>query len=44
MKATAAMVLFLIFAVLCVCFEMYKFHDCKKIGHGTLYCVMKIGD
>lgn len=24
--------------------EAYKFRDCKKVGHSTLYCIMKLGD
>lgn len=23
--------------------EKYKYDDCKKVGHGTFYCLMKIG-
>ena len=22
---------------------VYKFHDCKKVGHSTLYCMLDIG-
>jgi len=22
---------------------IYRFHDCKKVGHSTFYCVMDIG-
>lgn len=22
--------------------EQYRFTDCKKVGHGTLYCIMNI--
>lgn len=24
-------------------FEQYKYNDCKKVGHGTFYCIFKIG-
>lgn len=24
--------------------EIYKYHDCKKVGHSGLYCVVKIGN
>jgi hypothetical protein len=23
--------------------QVYKFHDCKNVGHSTLYCVMDFG-
>jgi hypothetical protein len=23
--------------------EAYRFHECKKVGHGTFYCIMDIG-
>ena len=23
--------------------ERYKFNDCKKVGHTTLYCIFKLG-
>lgn len=26
-----------------VWWERYKFHDCRKVGHSRLYCVMDIG-
>lgn len=22
---------------------IYKYHDCKRVGHSTLYCVMDVG-
>ena len=24
--------------------QLYKFKDCKKVGHSTTYCVLKIGE
>lgn len=24
-------------------FEQYKFNDCKKVGHATTYCILKLG-
>lgn len=23
--------------------EIYKYHDCRKVGHEKLYCILKIG-
>lgn len=23
--------------------QVYRYQDCKKVGHSTLYCVMSIG-
>lgn len=23
--------------------EMYRFSDCKKVGHGTFYCILNMG-
>jgi hypothetical protein len=23
--------------------QSFKYHECKKVGHSTLYCVMDIG-
>ncbi len=23
--------------------ETYKFKDCKKVGHSTMYCILSIG-
>jgi hypothetical protein len=28
---------------LAIWWQVYKFHDCKKVGHSTLYCVMDFG-
>jgi len=25
-------------------FERFKYDDCKKVGHSTLYCVLKLGN
>lgn len=29
---------------LCYSCEKWKYEECKKVGHGTLYCVIKIGE
>lgn len=26
-----------------VWWEVYKYHDCRNVGHAKLYCIMKIG-
>ena len=23
--------------------EVYRFGDCKKVGHGTFYCILNMG-
>jgi len=23
--------------------EIYRYGDCKKVGHGTLYCILNMG-
>ncbi len=28
---------------LCGWWEVYRFGDCKKVGHSTFYCIMAIG-
>lgn len=24
--------------------ETWKFHECKKVGHGTAYCIVMLGN
>jgi hypothetical protein len=24
--------------------KTYAYHDCKHVGHSTLYCIVRIGD
>ena len=31
------------FIMLLVWWQVYKFNDCKMVGHSTLYCIAKIG-
>lgn len=28
---------------LAIWWPLYKFHDCKRVGHSALYCVMDVG-
>lgn len=28
---------------LAIWWQVYRYHDCKNVGHSTLYCVMNIG-
>lgn len=42
-KVLAAIALFILFIGLMVWWDVYKFHDCRKVGHSMLYCVMDIG-
>lgn len=29
--------------IVITCFiERYKYHDCKKVGHSTMYCIFNI--
>lgn len=28
---------------LAIWWQMYRYHDCKMVGHSTLYCVMDLG-
>lgn len=36
------LVLLLLFAIPVSC-TVYKFNDCKKVGHSTFYCIMDMG-
>lgn len=27
----------------CVAWKVYEYKDCKKVGHSTFYCFMKMG-
>jgi hypothetical protein len=40
--ATIVVVLLAFFGLSVGC-SVYKYHDCKKVGHSTLYCVMNLG-
>lgn len=37
------LVLVLIMLGLGVAWEVYKWNDCRKVGHGFMYCVANIG-
>lgn len=39
----AGLILILCFIGLPIWWTIYKFKDCRKVGHSTLYCVMDIG-
>lgn len=28
----------------CAWWKVYAYHDCKRVGHSALYCVIRIGD
>lgn len=38
-----AILALIIFIYLGIAWEIYKYHDCKKVGHSTFYCVMQGG-
>jgi hypothetical protein len=42
MKITIIVLAVLAVVGLGVWWEVYKYHDCKMVGHSTLYCVLKI--
>ena len=35
--------LFMVFIGFSVWWQVYKYHDCKRVGHSTFYCIMSIG-
>lgn len=37
------LVLGLLLLVIGIWWQVYKYHDCKKVGHTTMYCVLDIG-
>lgn len=44
MKAVIAYALcFLTILGLVVWWEVYRFQDCKRVGHATAYCIFTIG-
>ncbi len=43
MKLLPALLLILVIFGLAIWWQVYKFGDCKKVGHSTLYCVMDFG-
>lgn len=34
----------LLIGVVILAWPIYKYKDCKKVGHSTLYCVLDIGN
>lgn len=42
-KIIAILILFSITLSLIIWWPIYKYIDCKKVGHTMLYCVMDIG-
>ena len=38
----AAVALLIGILVVAVWWEVYKYHDCKKVGHSMLYCIGRI--
>jgi hypothetical protein len=43
MKTILAIVAVIAFFALAFLWERFKYHECKKVGHGTFYCVMTSG-
>lgn len=39
--AYTGVIIAMIFGV--VFMEIYRFEDCKKVGHGIFYCILNIG-
>lgn len=39
----AAIVLFCALAASAIWWQVYKFHDCRRVGHTKLYCIADIG-
>jgi len=37
-------IFFIILLSISIWWKIYKYHDCKKVGHSTLYCVLDIGN
>ena len=44
-KVTGTIIAIVIIAICYGIFklEQYKFRDCKKVGHGTFYCILNMG-
>lgn len=42
-KELAVSLIVLILLVLMMWWPIYKYHDCRKVGHSILYCVVDIG-
>jgi|FreactcultuFSWF8_1027224.scaffolds.fasta_scaffold02437_10 hypothetical protein len=45
-KYQSALVFLVIIAIALIagiCIEVYKFKDCKKVGHTSLYCFLDAG-
>lgn len=44
---TLCTILLIIVVLLIIPFQIwwqfYRYHDCKKVGHTTLYCILSIG-
>jgi len=34
---------FVLTMIIAFWYQSYKFEDCKKVGHSTMYCVFDIG-
>jgi len=44
MKAATLYILMVVAILgLAIWWESYKFQECKKVGHATMYCVFNIG-
>jgi hypothetical protein len=43
MKVIAFLIGIIALVALSVWWQIYAYHDCKNVGHSTLYCVMRVG-
>jgi hypothetical protein len=43
MKTIIGVGLLLAFLVLATWWQVYKFYDCRNVGHSMLYCILSIG-
>lgn len=41
-KVTGAIILIVVMVYALFYFATYKYRDCKKVGHTTLYCLMDL--
>lgn len=43
MKYIVAVILFVALIGLSLSWSVYKYKECKKVGHATFYCLMTLG-
>ena len=39
-----SVVLLILSVMLIIGWNVYRFYECKKVGHSTFYCIMILGD